>query len=326
MLKDYFQLFRAHTAPATVLALLTPYLIAGGSNLTIILILFILGHFVHYFSFGHNSLMDYWIDRNDPSKSHHPLPSGRIKFEEATKVILYGQSVTSILLSLVILLYSMNPALSLLFLLIYIVFGHAYNDGLDHRSVHSWFPISACYAGFVLVTYTFVRGLDFIGVLISLWAFLSEVYDIGLLGNVKDLWNPFEVYNPLRKYTTYALRVPICMRKGIVVFFWVLRGVITTIILYVALYLLNLPLSNLILLTILTVVELYAITKTCRILVEVMDRNELLPLFGLSEAFEFFRFTCLAPASWTLILMVYGLAYFTSFNKLLWGTRLGPRV
>jgi hypothetical protein len=57
-----------------------------------------------------------------------------------------------------------------------------------------------------------------------------------------------------------------------------------------------------------------------------MDRNKLLPLFGLSEAFEFFRFTCLAPVSWTLILMVYGLAYFTSFNKLLWGTRLGPRV
>jgi hypothetical protein len=335
-LRDWLQLFRAHTAPATVLAFVTPYLIAGGRDITVAIILFVVGHFIHYFSFGHNSLMDYWVDKEDPSKAHHPLPSGRISLEDATRVVLYGQIITYIIVMLLCIQYSANPVLSLFFLGIYFVFGNGYNDGLDHRTVHSWFPISACYAGFVLITYTFVRGLDTIAALIALWAFISEVYDIALLGNVKDLWNPAETLNPLRKYviTKYTIYengtehvISITLSRGVLTFFWFLRGVVASFILFTMAELLGLPLVNYVLLVLLTALELFAITAIFKGLATGSStRGDLLALFGLSEATEFFRFTCLVPAWMAGLLIVYGLTYFISFNKLLWGTRLAPRV
>jgi hypothetical protein len=328
-LRDWLQLGRFHTAPATVLALVVPYLLAGGRDPLVVLSLFAIGHLAHFFSFGHNSLMDYYVDVEDPNKAHHPLPSGRIKLEDATKVILYGQVLTFLLLSLMILLLSLSPVLSLFFLWWYFAWGHAYNDGLDHRSVHSWLPISLCYAGFSLVTYTFVRGLDIAALLVFTWAFLFEVYDIGLLGNVKDIWNPAERLNPLRGYVVYGSDGSVWgLRRGILALFWLLRAVASSFILYLIAFVLRLPLVNIAMLSALTFIEVLAVTATCLELAPTgpVNRSWLLSLFGLSEAIEFFRLTSLAPALPALLLMLYGLAYFVLFNRLLWGTRLGPRV
>jgi len=319
-----------------VLALVTPYIIAGGTDLLTMILLFIIGHAIHYFSFGHNTLMDYWLDINDPSKSHHPLPSGRIRLSTATEVVLYGQIITFVVVMLMCIHFSNNPVLSLFFLGIYLSFGHGYNDGLDHRSLHSWFPISACYAGFVLITYTFVRGLDVVAALIALWAFIAEVYDIALLGNVKDLWNPAEEVNLLRRYVTNTYYVmadgktviqSYTLRKDVVLFFWMLRGIINTAILYMLLSTLGLPLMNYVLMTVLTAMEMFSITLIATNLIRGdYSRDELLSLFGLNEAVEFFRFTALTPLWAAGLLITYGLTYFVTFNKYLWGTRLGPKV
>ena len=56
--RDYLQLFRAQTAPATILLILTPYL----TNATLFSLetatIFIFALLIHWVSFGHNSLMD----------------------------------------------------------------------------------------------------------------------------------------------------------------------------------------------------------------------------------------------------------------------------
>jgi len=327
-MKEWFQLFRAQTAPATTLSLVTPLLISGCNNILLILILFILAHPIHYFCFGHNSLMDYWLDKEDPSKKHHPLPSGKISIESATKVLLYGQIIVFIILLIIILYYSLNPILSLTFLLFYILFGHAYNDGLDHRTTHSWIPISLCFASFPLVTYTFFKTIDNIAILIFLWAFIVQIYEIALLGNLKDLWNPFEKYNLLRRFIIYQSNDIIVLNKSLLCFFLFLRGVISTLLLLIMFYLLKLPLENLICLIVLTIIELYAVLS---IHIELQsykpkNRDKLLSLFGLAESTEFFRFTTLVPITFTFILITYGLIYFVLANKLLWGTRLGPKV
>jgi 4-hydroxybenzoate polyprenyltransferase len=327
-LKDYLMLFRAHTAPATVIALMASYLIAGGRDLLVAVLLFLLGHLVHFFSFGHNSLMDYWVDKEDLSKAHHPLPSGRISLESATKVVLYGQAIAFVLFALLIMRFSQNPALSLLFLCGFIVFGHAYNDGLDHRTEHSYLPIALAYACFPLISYTFVRGLDFLALVLSLWAFLFNVYDIALVGNAKDVWNPIEKHNPLRKRAVLDERGNVIgIKRGIVWGLWSLRGIVSTAIAYFVLYLVNLSLPNFALLTLLTVVELYSTIAMCREVTAMkLNRLKVLRFAGLSEAVEFFRIASIIAMPWPLILMAYGMGYFVCFNKLLWGTKLAPRV
>jgi 4-hydroxybenzoate polyprenyltransferase len=331
-LRDYLQLFRAHTAPASVLTLVVPYLIAGGRDPVTVLLLFALGHLVHYFSFGHNSLMDYSIDIRDPSKKHHPLVAGRISLEDATRVVLYGQALTGVATALLVLVLSENPALSLLFFSLYILWGHAYNDGLDHRDEHSWLSISLCAASATLVSYTFVRGLDLVAVLLFAWGILLELYEVGLLGNAKDLWNPAEEKNPLRRWAVYEsgefreLRVT----RGwiaLLAFFCAVRLVASTAVVALVAVAVNAPLANTLLLVSLTAVEAFAVTRTVTELASPRPRRcELLSLFGLSESVEYFRLASLAPMPWPLLLVAYGLTYYVGMNKLLWGTTLGPRV
>lgn len=332
-LRDYLQLFRAHTAPASVLTLVVPYMVAGGRDPVLVGLFFLLGHLVHFFSFGHNSLMDYWVDIRDPNKRHHPLVAGRISLEDATRVVLYGQALTALATALVILAYSENPALSLLFFLLYFAWGHAYNDGLDHRDEHSWLSIGLCVASGTLISYTFTRGLDRVAALLFAWGLLFELYDIGLLGNAKDLWNPAEEKNPLRRWAVYdesgkfkGLKVT----RGwlaLLVFFWAVRLLASTAVVALVAVAVNAPLENTALLCFFTAVEAFAVTRTITELASPRPcRGRLLPLFGLSESVEFFRLASLAPMPWPLLLVVYSLIYFVGMNRFLWGTRLGPRV
>ena len=332
-LRDYLQLFRAHTAPASVLTLVVPYLIAGGGNPVLVGLFFLLGHLMHFFSFGHNSLMDYWVDIRDPNKRHHPLVAGRIRLEDAARVVLYGQVLTATAMALVILAFSENPALSLLFFLLYFAWGHAYNDGLDHRDEHSWLSISLCLASATLISYTFTRGLDRVAALLFAWGLLFELYDIGLLGNAKDIWNPAEEKNPLRRWAVYdesgefrGLRVTTGW-IALLTFFWAVRLVASTAVVALVALAVNAPPENTALLYLFTAVEALAVTLTVIELATPRPRRErLLPLFGLSESAEFFRLASLAPMPWSLLLVAYSLTYFVGMNKWLWGTRLGPRV
>jgi 4-hydroxybenzoate polyprenyltransferase len=331
-LRDYLQLFRAHTAPVSVLTLVVPYLIAGGGNLVLVGLFFLFGHLMHFFSFGHNSLMDYWVDIRDPNKRHHPLVAGRIRLEDAARVVLYGQALTGVAIALVILAYSQNPALSLLFFFLYFAWGHAYNDGLDHRDEHSWLSISLCLASATLISYTFTRGLNRVAALLFTWGILFELYDIGLLGNVKDLWNPAEEKNPLRRWAVFengefrGLRVTRGW-IGLLIFFCCVRLIASSAVVTLVATAVSVPLENMVLLCFFTAVEAFAVTRTVSELATPRPcRGRLLPLFGLSESIEYFRLASLTPMPWPLLLVGYSLFYFVGMNKLLWGTRLGPRV
>jgi len=167
-----------------------------------------------------------------------------------------------------------------------------------------------------------------VALLVALWAFLFNVYDIGLIGNAKDLWNPVEKHNLLKRWTFFDEHGNVMgVAKRIVWIFWVLRGVVSTAIAYVMLWLVIPNILNLALLTVLTVVELYLTVSTCRVLTRgPVMRGKLLSLAGASEAVEFFRIASLTAMPWPFVFMTYGMIYFVLLNKLLWGTRLAPRV
>lgn len=145
-LRSWLQLFRAQTAPATLLCILVPYLhnavFFDLRTLTCALsaVLF------HYFSFGANSLMDTAMgyDRKDPSKQHHPLISGAIKLHEAHSVIHWGLAILTTWATLLTLWISPNPRMAMAALILWVAFGHAYNDGLSKESLFGFMPISVC--------------------------------------------------------------------------------------------------------------------------------------------------------------------------------------
>lgn len=329
-LKSYFALFRAQTAPATVFCLVVPYLLAGGKDILIFSILFFLGHLLHFFTFGHNSVMDYWHDLRDPSKKHHPLISGAISYEKAQKIIQTGLSLISVVFILTILYFSKNAILSLTFLTLYLVFGHSYNDGLDHSTEYSWVPISICFTALTGVGWSMVKSFDSNLIFLLIWAFLTIFYQIAWEGNLKDLWNPSEVRNFLRKFAIFDEKGPLMIKGAIPLFFTITRLLGNSSILII----LSLGLETrevisliifLILFSLTTFFETEAVLKILRYSRKISNRQKLLDEMGKAEAFEFFRLISLLGIL-GLPLIVYGLIWFVGMNKLLWGTRFGPKV
>jgi hypothetical protein len=143
-MKKWLQLFRAQTAPATVLLVLTAYLFSASFLDLKTLLLTALLLLVHLFSFGHNSLMDAAMhyDQGDPNKQHHPLVSGIIKFQQAHNVIHWGLGFLSLAVASVTILIAQNPLIALLCLIGWTGFGHAYNDGLSKESLIGFLAIS----------------------------------------------------------------------------------------------------------------------------------------------------------------------------------------
>ncbi|MEM2352439.1 MAG: UbiA family prenyltransferase [Thermoproteota archaeon] len=320
--RDWLRLMRAQTAPATVFTLLIPYFTAGGRDITVAILLFILGHLTHFFSFGHNSLMDYHHDVNDPSKRHHPLVSGAIKIEDANKVIHYGLALTALFFAAFIFLKSESKTLAFASLLLYTVFGHAYNDGLDHSTAHSWITISMCFTSLVGVGwFTATHNISQTLLLIYVWAFLTIFYQIGYEGNLKDLWNPSEKHNLLRKFSNIGGNTLLELKTGVNIFFFLVRGVANTLVLVA----LTNNIYSCVALLATSIFEFLALYNLH--FRKPISRDKLLSSMGLAEAVEFFRLIgAVIEPILGLTLIAYGLTYFICMNHILWATKMGPRV
>jgi hypothetical protein len=189
-LKNWLQLFRAQTAVATLLLLLTPFLNnypLFSFQTGLLVILFIL---IHYFSFGQNSLMDFAMkyDQKDINKRHHPLLSGAISAHSAHNLIHWGLVILTILAGLATLRLASSPALALLFLLGWVAFGHAYNDGLSKESPVGFLAISLCMtcAG-VWAWLLSHNGFSLLGYVYFGYVFFTILYQISWSGFVKEM-------------------------------------------------------------------------------------------------------------------------------------------
>lgn len=338
-MKHWLRVFRAQTAPATVYAITLPYIIAGG-DYNYIPLLVLIGTIIHFASFGHNSVMDYWWDLNDPNKKHHPLESGIISLDKA-HVVVHSLMVVSAILSIILTLFiSPAPSIALSMLLLYVIFGHAYNDGLDKVTSLSFIPISLCFTfaglwGWFLAT----REVNTTTFLIALWAFLTILYQIGWEGNLKDIFNPSETKNMLKRlgvtYTQlngnfYAFK----LSKSLNYAFMIIRAVGVLVIVPIILVL-NYDGSiqwylSLIAYLFTDLVEIYYLFKLhADIMCKPMSRDTLLEYFGVLESFVFFNLMTVIilfnPVLFVL-LFLYGMGWFIVMNKWLWGSRFGPRV
>jgi hypothetical protein len=330
-MRDWLRLFRAQTGLSTYFGFSVPYLIAGGNPLVAVGLLPV-GLLMHYASFGHNSVMDYWYDIHDPAKAHHPLQSGRISLGKAHIVIHSMLALAALVCIAVTFLISPRPEVALAFLTVYIVFGHAYNDGLGKHTRHSWLPISLCFTslagwGWFLATDTFDLNLA----LILLAAFVAIAYQIGFEGNLKDL-----CADRVSLLHGFARRVECKYEGGKLVMiryeghaFWWLR-VLDTVILW--LLCINLSAHpGVPVLAVASVAQWWQIKRMERELGYGINKDRLLGYLGRIEVLEFLKL--MSPMLYStgniLIFLFYiplGLVYFTVMNRLLWGTVWAPRV
>jgi len=339
----WFRVFRAQTAPATVYTIAIPYLLAGGDPVYL-LALVPLGILLHLFTFGHNSVMDYWYDIKDPNKQHHPIVRGDISLSKAHAVIHNGLAIVTILFIAVTLILSPIPDLALAMLTLYLIFGHAYNDGLDKNVIHSWGSISMCFT--FLALYGWFLGTKVYDIrtnLIMLWAFLTIFYQIAWEGNLKDLWNPAESLNMLKSMGfkvkdlgdgEYRIVGPTMTINAMSNFMFLIRGVVNTIIvLLLAWFYVNDPIiysAYVIAYMVVSAFYVKMLMKLHNMIRIKFRRQDMLEMFGKLEATEFWRFMTillLTPLWWLYpILFAYGLLWFVGMNKMLWASRFGPRV
>jgi len=326
--KKWLQLFRAQTGFATVYTVVTPYMyLTKDLFLSFVLIPILL--FLHYASFGHNSVMDYFHDLKDPHKQHHPLIAQKIKYETAHNVIHTMLIISSISL-IMISLTSKKPVESLVALMMYLVFGHAYNDGLSKTTKHSWLPISLCFTS--LFAYGWFLGggeinIKFILLLIAV--FMMIFYQIAFEGNLKDICHE----NNLLKNVAKKVECVIKNNKTFITyvgnkFSW--ARFVTFLNLVVVLSLDNM-FYGLVTTGITFSIVMILITEMNEKLEEGVDRDLLLKYFGLIEAITFFMMLSLIAFDliWLgiyLIWVLMGATYFVLMNRYLWETRWAPKV
>jgi len=324
-------LFRAQTGFATYYTIVIPYLLAGGNYVTSLLLI-PPALILHYATFGHNSVMDYWYDVKDIHKQHHPLVSGVLRLSEAHKAIHSMLVVIFTVFVLVTLLTSPRAELALTFLLGYAVFGHAYNDGLDKNTAHSWIPISLCFTclgiyGWFLASSNVTLPL----LLLSVVMFTSIFYQIAFEGNLKDICVENTLLNRLAREVVCKYEGGRTKIKYLGVTFGWLRVFVDTGIILSTIVFVGGGIPAIVILLVLTSIQTSLISGlTSKVRVGI-DRDEMLEYFGRVEALQFFRMMTVIIRDVTslimyVVLVTLGVCYFILMNKVLWGSRWGPKV
>ena len=328
-LKPWFQLFRAQTAAATLLLLLTPFLnnFPLFSFQTLFLAIFFV--LIHYFSFGQNSLMDYAMmyDQRDANKHHHPLISGVIKQSAAHNVIHWGLGILTVAAAGITLLISPASALAIFFLTVWVAFGHAYNDGLSKESLFGFLAISLCITGSSAWGWLLSHNsLSTLGLIYLGYVFFTLLYQISWSGFVKEM-QVREKSNIIAKMGAH-LDVDGRGQKQFVpgrarFYAWFVKG-LNLAFGWILLWL-NFSLVRLVIFSLIVFLVMYLLFKTTKTRTYIRERE-----LGLMSAMEiltiFAAVTLLLPWFEAVILMSCSAVYFFAMNKILWGTVTHPRV
>lgn len=188
-LKDWLRIGRIQTYPADWLLVIVPFL-HGYSNLFQALILTIFMWFVHFASFAENSLFDFTqgYDKVDPSKKDHPLVSGRISAHSAVNVILWSKAALMVIGSVITVLWSPSPLLSMFLLFMWYTWGTAYNLGLSKESLLGFLPISVCFTSMGGWAWLLSHSaLGSLGVTYMVYVFFTILFQISWSGHLKEM-------------------------------------------------------------------------------------------------------------------------------------------
>ena len=327
-LRDWLQIFRAQTAPATIILVLISYLVAGGSLFTSdALFLGIFALLCHWFMFGHNSLMDTvsGYDLRDKQKAHHALVRGAISLESAHKMIHTGLFILTLIGIGLALNGNGNRFFAIAWFTIFITAGHAYNDGLSKTTVWSFAPITICFTAFALFSYYIsATEMSDLMIYVALYFAVTLLFQVSLSGELKEITE--KEANLLRylgaRVSDNRLELGKAKYYG-----WLVKLVNLGIGCYI-LFRFDFSWLSIALFALLAALAIYfchEITKD-----RIWDRNKSLVHMALEEiATIYIMPAILIPTigiAASATLMLFGIVYFIIYNIFLWGTIMRPRV
>lgn len=146
---DWLRLFRVNKSPMTVILVEVFFLIGGGSFLSWYNVWLVLwATLVHWVTLGHNTVMDTTrgFDKENPHRKHDPLVSGAIQIDEAHKYVNWLLIFAAFAGLLLVLTSPGQQVVSLSFMILFIVAGHAYSDGMNKSTVLAFIPFTLAYS------------------------------------------------------------------------------------------------------------------------------------------------------------------------------------
>lgn len=315
-LKDYLQLFRAHTAPATIITMLVAFYVGGGRVFSYFgLLIGVYALLMHWLSYGHNSLLDFktGYDARDKNKQHHPLVSGRMTIAQADGVIQWGLLIFSIIGAAISYYYAVNPVLSIAGLLLFYSAGHAYNDGLGKTSILKSIPLTLCYLGLWIWAYFMAaQTFTWLGELVMVYMGLTILYQIAYEGELKDI--EADEANLLRYLGAKVEKGSFYPGKARLLGLLKLAGAAVLLSINMSYYVIAGVGSMLFLLLLLTE------TRTWN------HKQELTRVAVMEIITIYMLVIAVMPLVEGFVLMVSGIVYYICMNKLMWNTYLRPQV
>lgn len=266
-------------------------------------------------------------DKADHAKKHHPLISGSISVHTAHNVIHWGLSLLTIWAVFLSFWFSPNPVMSISFLLMWVVFGQAYNDGLSKESLLGFIPISvSCTSAAVWGWFLSHPSVDMTGIFYFGYVFFTILFQISWSGHLKEMGQS-EKSNILikmgakltvSKESKYKSEREWKFKPGMsVVYAWFVKG-LNVLFLYLLL-LQTYSLVRLVMVipfSVLIITSLHQLTKT-----RVYIRKEELMRMSIMEILTIYApLPLLLSIPIAVILMAIGILFFFSLNLWLWKT------
>ncbi len=312
-LKPWFQVFRAQSMPATLVLILLPYLYNTTIDLKI-LIIALFACFLHYFSYGHNSLVDYHEDLKDPSKVHHPLITGKTDITKAHIVIHWGWAIISTIGIFITISISPSPLQGVISLFLFTIFAHAYNDGLSKTTIFAFIPIAICFTSLSAWAWFLSHsGLDLTGWTLLAYLFMVIVFQISISGCLKEL----EIKEKSNLMIRYGAKIDDGIFKGGFASFYGLLIKIINLVIGAYLLWLNYSVIKMVWFVFVTAIALYLTYELLR--TRKWNRERTLFQMSLQEiAVIYLPIPILLDPLIAITLMSFGVIYFFGMNKWLW--------
>lgn len=127
-------------------------------------------------------------DTSDPSKTHHPLLTGRINVHDAINVIHWGKSTLMLIGCALTILWSPLPMWSMFCLFMWYTWGTAYNVGLSKESLFGFIPISVGFTAMGGWAWLLSHeSLGKMGTFYLAYVFLTIFFQIAYEGHLKEI-------------------------------------------------------------------------------------------------------------------------------------------
>lgn len=322
---EYVRFTRIHTMALTLGFFGVGYGLAGRQILSAEFLPWILMALLsHVFVFTHNNYVDYAHDLKDPSKAHMPLVKGKVSLRDA-KVIVVASLAGTMFLGAYL---SNDKPLSLMFLTLSIFLTYLYNITCK-RWIWSWVFLSLSYSTANAFSYfAYAQTVDAILLLVLIYWWLLGFYQIAFEGCWKDIASD-KVSFLKRMGSTFSDGVYTPSRLSRATGWIVVLGKLCSALAIVYL------LGDTGLYIELTIIFIFSMCYFSGKMLVIQDFNKLKrgKITGSCAAVEVLSYFLLVASlggriglGGALFLILFPMAWFILFNKIMWRTWIAPMV